>query len=249
MGNDTAFNSVADLYERFADFWEEVDSTVHDWVQSALTFSTQRGGEPVRGLDIGCGTGRYTSLLTPYCTSVLGVDPSANMLAIARRDRPGDKVTYMQRTILDLRTDIMGMFDYVVSVRALHHAGPADVVLPFVKSLLLPGGRLIVVDMVNPGGWETEEFHHDRARRMASAAVTAANSTAAAGITTDLLLHPSWLASVVTDIPLTRDEFESTYQRYFPGCVMYDFNETTGGMIWDAPRIDVANRPARHEML
>lgn len=43
------------------------------------------------GLDIGCGTGESTVALSKYCRSVLAIDPSAAMLAVAK---PHPGVTY-----------------------------------------------------------------------------------------------------------------------------------------------------------
>jgi ubiquinone/menaquinone biosynthesis C-methylase UbiE len=37
-------------------------------------------------LDVGCGTGKYLKLLAPCCKKIIGVDVSADQLAIARRE-------------------------------------------------------------------------------------------------------------------------------------------------------------------
>ena len=36
-----------------------------------------------KGLDIGCGTGRSTTALLPYCKKIVGIDPSKEMLSNA----------------------------------------------------------------------------------------------------------------------------------------------------------------------
>jgi SAM-dependent methyltransferase len=237
------FDELAPLYERFCDFWESVDPTVQGWVSNALTYRYKPASSPARGLDIGCGTGRYTMLMHPFCTSVLGIDPSGDMLTLAVQTRLADNVRYVRSTLGDLDPTAVGMFDLIVSVRTLHHTGDPDVMLPKVKSLLMPGGRLVVVDMVDPGGWASEEFHRERADRMAHYAAVATHDASAAAITTDLLLHPQWLSSVVQDIPMNRAQFHATYGRVFPGCVLYQFDSMTEGVLWDAPRLSAAATP------
>lgn len=265
MTTATGFDELAEKYERFCALWEGIDASVHGWVAAALDKTLDPGmsereslddpwtpvhevhQQPVRhgmarGLDIGCGTGRSTVQLKQRCLSVIGIDPSGSMLEIARKLRGLEGIRY-QRQTMDDHTAPFGPYHYVLSVRALHHAGDADTVLPKVRQLLAPGGRLVVVDMVNPGGWETHQFHLERAERMAAYAIQTTGDSSTYYTTKDLLLHPTWLDSVVADVPLHSAQFHDTYQRHFPGVVTYHLDEMTRGVVWDAPTDKPPNRP------
>ena len=104
-------------------------------------------GRPVTGLDIGCGTGRYTRLLRallPDGSLLAAADVSAAMLAqlkAARRGHAGGVVPLLAAAEqLPLRT---ASLDLVTAFNCVHHFGLARFLAAAVR-VLRPGGQLFI---------------------------------------------------------------------------------------------------------
>lgn len=97
------------------------------------------------GLDVGCGTGTVLAALRPY-GKVTGVDGSAGMLEVLRREGRGEAV----QASCDALPFADGSFDVVFCVAVLHHlAEPAKVAATLREMLRVarkPGGRVVVWD-------------------------------------------------------------------------------------------------------
>ena len=76
---------LASLYDQ-----DNPDGPDHDFYRALATDISAR-----RILDLGCGTGLLTSSFTHPDRIVIGIDPSAAMLAVARQQRGTDRVTWM----------------------------------------------------------------------------------------------------------------------------------------------------------
>jgi tRNA (cmo5U34)-methyltransferase len=105
-----------------------------------------------RVLELGTGTGETARrVLARHPAAVLvGVDASAEMLEHARAALPGDRVDLRVGRLEDPLPE--GRFDLVVSVLAVHHLdgrGKAEL-FGRVAAILVPGGRLVVGDVVVP---------------------------------------------------------------------------------------------------
>ena len=92
-----------------------------------------------RVLDVGCGTGHSTVALAAAAQSVLGVDASSAMLALAPR---GENVSYLQcpAEAMDFAPE---SFDLVVAASAMHWLKP-KAFLERVRKILAPGGHLAI---------------------------------------------------------------------------------------------------------
>ena len=98
-----------------------------------------------RGLDIGCGTGHSTRALADYCEHVIGIDPSAEMLALAGTNAG---VRYEQHAgdtlpFADLQ------FDVVTFAGSLYYAKSARLLKEVIR-VGKPGARVIVYDFYLP---------------------------------------------------------------------------------------------------
>jgi ArsR family transcriptional regulator len=103
-----------------------------------------------RLLDIGTGTGRVLELLAPRVREALGVDASKAMLALARARLSGLGFAHCAVRQADMyRLPLADQsFDTVVLQMVLHHAeDPVGAVLEATR-VLVPGGRLLVIDLV-----------------------------------------------------------------------------------------------------
>jgi tRNA (cmo5U34)-methyltransferase len=105
-----------------------------------------------RVLELGTGTGETARrLLEAHPGAFLvGVDASAEMLAVARSVLPGDRVDLRVGAIEEPLPD--GPFDLVASALCVHHlSGPEKADLfARVVSVLRPGGRFVLADVVVP---------------------------------------------------------------------------------------------------
>ncbi|KAI9851388.1 MAG: Hexaprenyldihydroxybenzoate methyltransferase, mitochondrial [Thelocarpon superellum] len=125
----------------------------HDFITKCLT-SVPSGApsDALRYLDVGCGGGIFTESAArlPHTASVTGIDPSADVLAVARTHARRDpflqadgRLTYLERTIEQLpkpstrqeQYDVLTLFEVIE-----HISEPA----PFLESCL---------PFVRPGGW------------------------------------------------------------------------------------------------
>jgi len=117
------------------------------WGQSVLSRLTPVAGERI--LDLGCGTGRLTSLIaaTPGIL-VLGLDPSAAMLSEARRGQiPGEERDSTQAPLY-IRGDGAALpfkeaFDAVFSSAAFHWIHDHERLFANIRDVLKPRGRLV----------------------------------------------------------------------------------------------------------
>ena len=103
-----------------------------------------RGDEAL--LDIGCGDGRATALIAERIPdgSVLGVDKSASMIALAREQCPPAGHPNLSFRRMDAtRLELPRAFDVAFSTAALHWVDDHEAVLGGVRRSLRPGGRLL----------------------------------------------------------------------------------------------------------
>ncbi|MAS37931.1 MAG: hypothetical protein CL610_28310 [Anaerolineaceae bacterium] len=120
-------------------------------LQPVLSYM-QQCEQPPRILDLGCGYGLESRLLSMAGAHVYGVDYSADKIAEARRQQ----ATYEAEhgTQLPLRFDSASLFDFeadepfdaVYSSATLHHIEPARQAVQVIARLLKPGGWFFLSD-------------------------------------------------------------------------------------------------------
>ncbi len=144
----TQFHFTPDTY------LHEIRSEVpgYDDLQAAVADAAS-AVSAVRVLDLGAGTGETSAAVLrvhPAATLVL-LDESSGMLELARLRLPADRV---ERVVVG---DLLGAlpaepFDLVVSALAVHHltAAQKQALFHAVWSLLPPGGRFVLADVIVP---------------------------------------------------------------------------------------------------
>ena len=172
-----------------------------------------------RAVDLGCGTGVQTGMLAERFREVLAVDRSGPMVDFARRHRPEPNVVYERRDLrtVDRATD--GQFDLVFSAYALHHVEGFPSALYRMRELLRPGGRVLLVDLVDdrpavPRAWFTgrawRAFRDDLRRRPIREAVELLR----------LQLDPDWLDHQAADRLRPAEEWDAHCRAVFPGATI-----------------------------
>ena len=215
-----------ELAELFAVFAADTNVIYRDWLDHTLFLL--RGD---RAVDLGCGAGRWTGLLTDHYTDVLGVDVAAREIAMARDAHPTAR--FEVRDLLDVTPDTDGRFDLVFSVNTVHHLRDHARVLPRLRSLVAPGGAAVVVDITDPGGWGTLDYQVRDAFLDAEESYRhRSKDHQIAAKVLELHLHPAWLHHALTDVPLSREEFRTGYAEVFPGAQFADLHRVVTAMRW-----------------
>jgi ArsR family transcriptional regulator len=103
--------------------------------------------------DLGCGTGALALRLAPFAQQVIGIDASREMLAAARARAHDARHVTFKRGELEALPLADATLDLAVLALVLHHVGEPVAALAEVRRVLVPGGRLLLVDM-QPHGHE-----------------------------------------------------------------------------------------------
>jgi ubiquinone/menaquinone biosynthesis C-methylase UbiE len=134
--------SAADGYDTWAGRYDQPGNQLIDIEQPVvrrILDQLPRG----TALDAACGTGRHAEYLAELGHPVLGVDASAEMLAVARAKVPGGEFHQGDLHQLPLPGQCA---DIVVCALALAHVGDLGPVLGEFARVLRPGGHLVISD-------------------------------------------------------------------------------------------------------
>jgi ArsR family transcriptional regulator len=112
--------------------------------------------------DLGCGTGDAAERLAPVVRTVYAIDREPAMIAAARKRLDGfGNIEYLEADLLDLPLDSKTVDVSVLMLVLHHHDDPAGVIAEAAR-ILVPGGRILLVDMV---AHERNEFADEMGHR------------------------------------------------------------------------------------
>ncbi|WP_433662161.1 class I SAM-dependent methyltransferase [Nocardia sp. CA-128927] len=180
---------------RSADFWNSAyDNDIAPWVidepQPAIVALERDGWIQGRVLDIGCGAGEHTILLTKLGYDVLGIDLAASAVAFARRNAAAQGVPAARFDVGDAialgDAGTPPVYDTIVDSALFHIFGTEpDARAAYVRSLhalCKPGGLVDILALSDDGpgfgpqisdsliresftdGWELEDLQSTRYR-------------------------------------------------------------------------------------
>ena len=133
-------------------FWNH-NAAYYPWIRRQLD---RKGARSV--LDVGCGEGSLARFLAAPGREVLGVDPSGEATARARKQTgEGEGVRFLQVSFEEFDAPLESV-DAVVFAASLHHMD-GETAVRKVKKLLKPGGQLLIVGLAapsGPGDWTLE---------------------------------------------------------------------------------------------
>lgn len=142
MGTDETDNET--LWERHAGWWQREFSagTDPEYEDQILPLVAQHLGDARRVLDIGCGEGHVARHLARLGIEVVGLDPTASQLGVARDRAGGPRYGRARADALPCRD---GTFDGVLVCLALEHVDAFDAAIHEAARVLEPGGRFVLV--------------------------------------------------------------------------------------------------------
>lgn len=132
----------ARLAEAYQSGNEMPETSLRAWTTLIGSFSPQPTPQVV---EIGAGTGMFCAAMARYLPAsfVLGVDPSAPMLAEARRFNGHDRVRYVggSAEAVPVRA---GLFDLALMSRVIHHLPDRRACAVELARVLRPGGVVVI---------------------------------------------------------------------------------------------------------
>jgi len=96
-------------------------------------------------LDIGCGKGELSYMLSQRAKKVIAVDLADKMIQKAKVLYPNENIEYICANILDLEFADNSL-DVIITTATAHHL-PYEWLLCFAKDKLKKGGKLIILDL------------------------------------------------------------------------------------------------------
>ena len=136
-----------DTYERVAGLYDAVFEDIRvradewRWLNQHLP-----SGGALRLLDVGCGNGALLDALRPLITHAVGVDRSPAMIEVARRRRAHEKLRFeiVDGPVIPLADQSVDVVVSLLSFRYLDW----DPIMNEMRRVLVPGGRILIIDMV-----------------------------------------------------------------------------------------------------
>ncbi len=134
---------IKEFFDMMAPKWDDMEIKKDEEILNLLKRIGIKKGDRV--LDLGCGTGRITSLLHSLSEAdVLGIDISSNMIDIARNKYLNQP--YARFISGDFLTmDLNDKFDDIVIYNAFPHFMPASLLAKKLNENIVSGGRFAIV--------------------------------------------------------------------------------------------------------
>jgi SAM-dependent methyltransferase len=173
-----------------------------------------------RAVDLGCGTGVQTELLADRFDEVLAVDLSGPVVEFARHRRPRTGVHYERRDLRDVAPDADGRFDLVFSAYTLHHV-ELDSALHRIRSLVRPGGQVLLVDVVDDRQPVPRRWFRRQAWRMFAGDLRHRRRPVRHAVELlRLQLDPDWLDHQTSDRLLPPADWDAHCRAVLPGATI-----------------------------
>lgn len=216
------------LYQRFDSFAIEYDfmaTLLHKQDFFLRNLSNRKSA----ALDIGCGSGILAFELSKHYDSVVGVDISHEMLAIAQAKRasPNIEYFYMDANYLELNKK----FDLITSSTTFHHLENLPATLQTIKKLLNPGGKIVLRDNVSKVQTPStivyiigalQDFLPDCLKYDFFKAIRLFK----------FRISKPWLRHLASDKYLSEQQFKEIYEIVFPNCSFIKMG-CFMGVIWE----------------
>lgn len=134
-------SSVAEVYDELRGM---TASEIDTWITLLSNLAQMPDDREVRILDLGCGTGRWSPVLASRLSAaVVGIDPSDEMLTVARARNQTPEVEYRIGRAENIPVDD-AWADVVFMFLSAHHYESLDAAAREIFRVLRPGGLLFL---------------------------------------------------------------------------------------------------------
>ncbi len=118
---------------------------------------------PLAVADLGAGEGAFALLLAKRATKVIAVDSSARMIEVGREQAQRHGVKNVDYRLGDMEEIPItnGEVDLVFFSQSLHHALHPERALAEAARILVPGGRVVILDLAKHRFEEAREVYAD----------------------------------------------------------------------------------------
>ncbi len=133
------------MYKWDAEDYKNSSSAQRKWAMELISKLEIKGNERI--LDVGCGDGKITAEIALKLLegSVLGIDSSKEMIALARETFNSDEYPHLSFILKDAQElDFNNEFDIIFSNAALHWIKDHLSLLMRIKSSLKPSGKILL---------------------------------------------------------------------------------------------------------
>lgn len=182
-------------------------------------------------LDVGCGSGIMAFELSRYFKKVIGIDISEEMLSIARKKRNAQNISYLNVNASSL--DLKEKFDFIVSRNTFHHIEDILETLEKMKTLLNPGGKIAIIDVVSEKQ-TPHAIHYILGAFMEFAPLAIRIGFSGAIRIFKFRLSKHWLNHLATDRYLSENGFKELFGSCLPECKFKKIHRFHSA-VWENP--------------
>jgi len=143
---------LSNEWDEYAENWD-VDPTVEEYAKNA--FSELLENININGLtvlDLGCGTGALTQLMSPTVKSIIAIDPSSEMIKYLNKKALKNVSTisdYLSKELVQNSPELENKFDLIVASSVCGFLPNYEATLSLLKSLLKSGGMFVQWDWLS----------------------------------------------------------------------------------------------------
>lgn len=137
------------MYEGFANVYDHMMNHIpyDEWFEKLLQYLQNHGVTEGRICELGCGTGVMTEKFAAAGYSMIGLDKSEDMLALARQkqEESGSRILYLHQNMEEMELDapVDAMISVCDSVNYLLQEDLMNALFARVKKYVKPGGYFI----------------------------------------------------------------------------------------------------------
>lgn len=137
------------MYEGFANVYDHMMNHIpyDEWFEKLLQYLQNHGVTEGRICELGCGTGIMTEKFAAAGYSMIGLDKSEDMLALARQkqEESGSRILYLHQNMEEMELDapVDAMISVCDSVNYLLQEDLMNALFARVKKYVKPGGYFI----------------------------------------------------------------------------------------------------------